>query len=276
MADPSATATERKALIRLLRHLLADGPAKISRKAESNEVELAFERSPPRNYGENLLQKARSLGLIAESHERISATPSAKTFLRRALLSVEQDGFQDQHRQNIADTLIEEGSRRTVRRNLLESPLSILSRIKDRSGKGFFPADAIEAGERLMSDFTRGQLQPRVTASWEPRLAAKSRGGAGGQAELADSAMAARLRFSRAVEAIGPELSGVAIDVCCFEKGIEAVEHDRQWPARSAKLMLRTALLVLARHYRPQATGAQAAHARHWGTADFRPEIRRT
>lgn len=271
MPDPHSSAADRKILIRLLRHLLTDGPMQIGKGDDTNEVELASGQSSPRRYSRALLKTAQSLGIIHQSNDQISATPAAKTFLRRALMAVEEDGFQDQHRENIVDTLLEDGARRTVRRNLLESPLSSIARLKDRKGNCFFPPAAIEAGGRFMSDFTRGQLQPRITASWEPRLSSGSKGGVGGQAELADSAMAARLRFSRAVEAMGPELSGVAIDVCCFEKGIEAVEHDRQWPARSAKLMLRTALLALSRHYQPPQS--PAPKARHWGAQGFRPDI---
>ncbi|MFN3502108.1 MAG: DUF6456 domain-containing protein, partial [Allorhizobium sp.] len=47
-------------------------------------------------------------------------------------------------------------------------------------------------------------------------------------------------------------------------------EHERQWPARSAKLMLRTALLSLARHYAPPPVRSRT---RHWGDDGFRPDI---
>lgn len=68
---------------------------------------------------------------------------------------------------------------------------------------------------------------------------------------------------------MGPELSGVALDVCCFMKGLELVERERQWPARSAKLMLKTALLALHRYYTPPAREG----TRHWGEAGYRPEL---
>ncbi|MHB0954444.1 MAG: DUF6456 domain-containing protein, partial [Allorhizobium sp.] len=127
-------------------------------------------------------------------------------------------------------------------------------------------------GERLAADFMRAGLQPRITSSWEPRLSGRVRGQAGGAVELSDSALGARGRVSAAVDAMGPELSGVALDVCCFMKGLEVVERERQWPVRSAKLMLRAALMALARHYTPpQRSAARRSH--HWGTEDYRPSL---
>ena len=93
-----------------------------------------------------------------------------------------------------------------------------------------------------------------------------------GAFDLTEAAMAARARFSRAADAMGPELSGVAIDVCCFEKGLEVVERERQWPARSAKLLLRAALLSLARHYAPPPSRASRT-SHHWGEEDYRPPM---
>jgi hypothetical protein len=253
-----------KALIRLVRHVLQrEQPIE---PGPDGTVRIGVEQ---RAYPATLLTEALSLGLVSRAGKLLSATPEARAFLRRTMVESEE-AYLGQHREIETATVEIGGTRQTVSRNLDESPLSALSRLKGRGGELFFPAEAIDAGNRLLADFTRGQLQPRVTASWEPRLSARAKGGAGGMADIAASAMEARQRFGRAMEAMGPELSGVAADVCCFGKGLELVERERQWPARSAKLMLRTALMTLARHYapppRPQRRGTH-----HWGTEDFRP-----
>ena len=143
-----------------------------------------------------------------------------------------------------------EGEKRCVTINRQESVLGALALMKDKAGNRWFAEDAVEAGERLARDFTFAGLQPRVTASWQPRLSTRAAGGSGAQAELSEHQIDARDRVNRALAQLGPELSGVALDVCCFGKGLEQVERERQWPARSAKLMLRTALDLLARHYK--------------------------
>jgi hypothetical protein len=157
-----------------------------------------------------------------------------------------------------------------------ESPLDWLRRRRDANGRPLIGEAAFSAGERLRRDFTFGQLMPRVTARWETPIARGRRSGGHGPAELSDNALAARQRVRRAIEAVGPELRGVLLDVCCFLKGIEEVERERGWPPRSAKVVLGLALERLARHYgfADQAVGApRRGRIESWGTPDHRPTI---
>ena len=259
----------RKEMLRLIRQL-ARGECVVK---PSPNAEMLMLGEEGRAYSRATVRAAEARGLLRIVEGRASASPEASAFLRRALVEGDDDErFGGQHREIAVESVEVEGARQPVRRNLSESPLSALARIRDRNGASFLPEEAIAAGERLLADFTRAQLQPRVTASWEPRLASRGKGQAGGQAEIAESAMAARDRFSRAVEAMGPELAGVAVDVCCFSKGLELVERERQWPVRSAKLMLRAALLALARHYAPPAP-ERRRRSHHWGAEDYRPVL---
>jgi hypothetical protein len=217
-----------------------------------------------------VLAQALRLGLVCRTGEKLSATPEARAHLKRRLCDAETP-FAGQHRDMEAVVVMRDGAREKAFANRLESPLAALARLKEKTGDAYLPENAIAAGERLHADFTRGGLQPRMTMSWEPRVASRQKGEAGAGRELTDTALAARLRVARAIQAIGPELSGVALDVCCFMKGLETVERERQWPARSAKLMLRTSLMALARHYAPAASAGRRAHV--WGAEGYRPEI---
>jgi hypothetical protein len=107
----------------------------------------------------------------------------------------------------------------------------------------------LQAGERLRADFTCASLMPRMTSDLTNPVAADRRGGETRSAHFTDTMIAARRRVHRALDAAGPEFAGLLVDVCCFLKGLEDVERDRTWPARSAKVVLQLGLERLARHY---------------------------
>jgi Domain of unknown function (DUF6456) len=166
-----------------------------------------------------------------------------------------------------------DGRAQMVALNLDESPLASLTRRKGKDGAPFLTIEEFNAGERLRADFTKGMMMQRVSANWSAAVSGGRRGGGDGLASLTDNALAARQRLDKALAAVGPELSGILIDICCFLKGVGEVEMERQWPQRSAKLMLKAALGSLARHYNP-APKPVTGGIRHWGGAGYRPEIR--
>ncbi len=211
--------------------------------------------------------------LIERAPGEFAAAPSASAWLKRRASAAHP--FLSQHGDIGEKHFGGDGARVLV--DLDESPLSSLARRTGKNGEPWLKPHQSEAAERLRRDFEIGRLQPRVTANWSASVSSGRRAGdGGGIPDLTDMALAARIRFDRAIEAIGPELSGVLVDVGCFLKGLETVERERRWPARSAKLVLRIALEALARHYglTAIATGRSASRkVRHWGADDYRPEI---
>jgi Domain of unknown function (DUF6456) len=165
-----------------------------------------------------------------------------------------------------------DGAQRLAAVNLDESPLAGLMRRKGKDGRAYLTIDEFNAGERLRADFSKGMMMQRVSANWSAAVSSSRRGAPDALANLTDTALAARQRLAKALAAAGPELSGALIDICCFLKGLEQVEMERQWPVRSGKLMLKTGLAALARHYNPAAP-ATANGIQHWGGEGYRPEI---
>lgn len=161
--------------------------------------------------------------------------------------------------------------------NPAESPLAWFSRRRDKDGNPLLSDAQVQAGERMRADFWFAQMTPRVTASWNPAASSRCerRAAPGAGAELQDHVVAAKERVHRALKAVGPELAGILIDVCCHLKGLEDAERALGWPQRSGKVVLQLALTRLARHYGLLTDGSEVGspgrQIRHWGTPDYRP-----
>jgi len=109
------------------------------------------------------------------------------------------------------------------------------------------------AAQRLRVDYFRAFETPTVTAAYEPH-ASGSADGRGVRAENAlvarmDRMIAAQERLQRALTSLGPELAGVAVDVCCRDCGLTELERRHGWPQRSGRMIVSLALRHLARHY---------------------------
>jgi hypothetical protein len=165
-------------------------------------------------------------------------------------LRAEVDEFRGQHLALAQRQIVTEFGRASVTVDEAESPLAWLARRRGRDGRALIAPHQLQAGERLRADFTRAHLMPRTTSNWSSAISSGRRGAGGGRASSATDAMVtARQHVHRALDAAGPELAGLLLDVCCFLKRLEDVERERGWPARSAKVVLQLALDRLARHY---------------------------
>lgn len=171
----------------------------------------------------------------------------------------------------------ETGKSATPMRAAPEGSLGWLRRRRDKDGLPLITEPQFSAGERLGADFWHAQLTPRVTADWSGIATSRRtrRAAPGAGVEMGDHVVAARQRIHRALDAVGPELAGILVDVCCHDVGLEAAGRAQGWPQRAAKVVLQLALTSLARHYGLLAPEfhAGARGLRHWGSEDYRPDL---
>jgi hypothetical protein len=181
------------------------------------------------------------------------------------------DPFLGQHLGLARDEIETADGRVGITVDAAESPLAWLARRKGRDGRALIEPVQLQAGERLRADVTRAQMLPRITANWTSSVAQDRRSAGGGRAAtFTEAVIGARQRVRHALDAVGPEFTGLLLDVCCFLKGLEDVERERRWPPRSAKVVLQLGLARLARHYgyAAEARGAARAAMRTWLAPD--------
>ncbi|MGI9365333.1 MAG: DUF6456 domain-containing protein [Rhizobiaceae bacterium] len=189
--------------------------------------------------------------LLVQPKRQYRLSKSGKARVKRLRSGASpSDPHQEQHRRTVADSIMLNGVKQSVFRNLNESPLGRLSGHKGPDGTPWLGDADVAAGERLRRDFTKARLMQDVGSNWSIGLGVSGKSsGSGGNADLTEAALDARDRLNRALDYVGPEIGQVLTDVCCYLKGLETVERERRWPPRSAKLLLRAGLGLLSRFY---------------------------
>ena len=272
----SGKAPSMRAAARLVRAMIEEPRLRVRKTANGGFMLTGTNTARQRRIEPATVADLLARGLLeGDGGAGLRTAPVAKAWLVRA--KAEEMAYKAQHNELEYVAPPGGGGGGAVLVNRGESPVSQLARRRDKAGNKLLQPFHVAAAERLRADFERGQLQPSVTANWSATISSGRRsGGGGGLADLTGAALAARRRVEGAVIGVGPEFSGVLIDACCFLKGLETIEHERQWPARSAKLVLQLALAALARHYGLSETAAGARRSksiRRWGADGYRPDI---
>lgn len=202
------------------------------------------------------VEKGLSEGILEQKDERsVHLGRAGKDVLRKTMLR-HSCGLPGSAHKTAANPSIAARTSGAPGINLKESPLAWLASRKTKKGEALLRSDQIRAGERLRSDYTFACLMPSYGASW--RMERQGRNSAPGpDRELRDDVIAARQRVERILARLGPDLADVAVDVCCHLKGLEKVEAERGWPARSGKIVLKIALSRLAVQYGEVVSGPE-------------------
>lgn len=222
---------------------------------------VAKPQAEPEGDAKAVLTRAIALSLVAPFAQGYQLTKEGKSWLRQKL---SHGGLETQSK-------TEQSQVNTINS---ESPLAWLRSRKDKTGRGYISELQFEAGERLREDFTYAQLWGTVRSNWRSEQSLRSSTKID---DVSDSVYDARDRLQRALSAVGPELSGVLMDVCCFLKSLKQVESERQWPQRTAKIVLGLALDRLTTHYgssRSRAVGPENARMASWAASNSELEQR--
>lgn len=262
----------KRADLRLLRFLENSNSRTKCGTIEAGKFQLSKE-GKTLTVSKDVVDSAVSSGLVESNDDSLKVTKEGLSRLRRELYP--DMAYAAQHSEIRVCVDVDKHGSAPVLRNDAESPLKRLYLRKDKAGNSWIDDSQYAAGERLRRDFETAQLQPSVTANWSGIGSRGRSSGTGRQADLCDFAIDSRKRVAAAIGALDGDMADLALDVCCFLKGFQQVERERQWPPRSAKLLLRSALSCLAAHYGIGQQRAVSGSRRilHWGDGTHRPSI---
>lgn len=174
-------------------------------------------------------------------------TEAGRARLRRDAATAEE-GYQAQHHPIGSRAIVDPGGgERDVRAFEASLALKRLSALRDARGAPWLSADELAAAARLHRDWSTGQLGLVRGSDWTSAPPSSTARGAGNTREGALAAHCdARARVEDALAALAAPLRRVVERVCLQEQGLEMLERQEGWPARSGKIALKLGLAQLA------------------------------
>lgn len=148
----------------------------------------------------------------------------------------------DRHRVMVdRPVMLETGRIVTARANMREGALGKWAETLDPPER--------DAGERFLADYHRSTLTQPVTRNWSPTAPRRGESGRRGPEDAALSAIAAKDRVMKALDALGPALARIVEAALIREESLAAMERRFGWTQRSGRTVVKLALGRLAEIY---------------------------
>lgn len=204
-----------------------------------------------------LVMELKKKDLIEKADNRLKINSRGQAILRRMEATQQKrtpngqktDAFIAQHQHRGRKKIGTGKDAEVLEANLSDSPLWWLKSRKGKDGRALISQAQFEAGERLRSDWELSQKGPRVTMNWDVAARVEKPCGPGDAYDPTPAELKAKIRYEKALDALGSGLADIVQRICCRYEGLEDAEKAMNWPQRSAKVVLSIALSQLARHY---------------------------
>lgn len=128
-----------------------------------------------------------------------------------------------------------------------EAPILALSRLRDKAGESFLNSVLVTAGQLLREDF---ELSSFISSIENTRDMGSETSPSPITRHSSIETTDPEARLAQALHFLGPGLSDVAVRCCCHLQGMEQIEKELNWSARSGKIVLRIALMQLVQFYK--------------------------
>lgn len=183
--------------------------------------------------------------------ENFVITAAGRARLRRGSAAAEER-FLAQHAAITTRTIIDgEGGEHIVRGVEGAAALKRLACLRAADGARWLAADELAAAARLHEDWRLGQAGLVGGSDWTaPPRGAVARGPGNGREGALARYCDARSRVEEALAGLALPLRRVVERVCLHEQGLEALERQEGWPARSGRIALKLGLAQLAAGFR--------------------------